>query len=484
MSTKLTFFGGVGEIGGNKILLEHKNTRIFLDFGMSFKQSSKFFSEFLQPRKCAGLTDFFELGLLPDIKGLYRNDYLTHMGRQAEKRSVDAVFLSHAHADHINYLHFLRFDIPIYCTQTSKTILQVLEQTGSSNLSDYTTTCEAFQFYKNGKGGLSRVTRKNGDFVHERNFIVMTEEQRVKVGDLEVEMVPVDHSLPGSAAYIVYTDQGTLVYTGDIRFHGSKREHSRKFVQKAKAAKPSWLLCEGTRIDKTEKDSEDAVKQKITKLIAESQGMVFVEYPARDLDRACSVFEAAKANGRKFVVTMKLAYLIASLGDEAPFCLDEVKVFVAKKSWGLIGRPGFDFDVVEKDYDTWERNFIFGANAVTCEDLCRSPGEFVVSMSLWEINQLVDIKPKDAVWIKSSCDPFCDEMELDEERKDNWLAHFGIKKYSTHASGHASGVELREMIAEIKPGQLFPLHTEKPEMFIGCCERVHRVENGKEYKLT
>jgi len=28
------------------------------------------------------------------------------------------------------------------------------------------------------------------------------------------------------------------------------------------------------------------------------------------------------------------------------------------------------------------------------------------------------------------------------------------------------------------------LHTEKPEMFIGCCERVHRVENGKEYKLT
>ena len=112
----ITVLGGKGEIGGNKILLEHKDTRIFLDFGMSFKQASTFFSEFLQPRKCAALTDFFELGLLPDIEGLYRGDYLRHMGRAEEERKIDAVFLSHAHADHSHYIHFLRFDIPILFT--------------------------------------------------------------------------------------------------------------------------------------------------------------------------------------------------------------------------------------------------------------------------------------------------------------------------------------------------------------------------------
>ena len=32
--TSLTFYGGVNEIGGNKILLEDKGTKIFLDFGM------------------------------------------------------------------------------------------------------------------------------------------------------------------------------------------------------------------------------------------------------------------------------------------------------------------------------------------------------------------------------------------------------------------------------------------------------------------
>jgi len=41
--SKLTFFGGVNETGGNKILLEDQGTKIFLDFGMSFDQDGKFF---------------------------------------------------------------------------------------------------------------------------------------------------------------------------------------------------------------------------------------------------------------------------------------------------------------------------------------------------------------------------------------------------------------------------------------------------------
>jgi mRNA degradation ribonuclease J1/J2 len=47
---KLTFFGGVNEIGGNKILLEDKGTRIFLDFGQSFTFGSDYFEGWLQPR--------------------------------------------------------------------------------------------------------------------------------------------------------------------------------------------------------------------------------------------------------------------------------------------------------------------------------------------------------------------------------------------------------------------------------------------------
>ena len=35
-TTTLAFYGGVDEIGGNKILLQDKGTRVFFDFGMSF----------------------------------------------------------------------------------------------------------------------------------------------------------------------------------------------------------------------------------------------------------------------------------------------------------------------------------------------------------------------------------------------------------------------------------------------------------------
>lgn len=39
--TTLTFYGGVGEIGGNKILLTDDESRVFLDFGMNFEKLSK-----------------------------------------------------------------------------------------------------------------------------------------------------------------------------------------------------------------------------------------------------------------------------------------------------------------------------------------------------------------------------------------------------------------------------------------------------------
>jgi len=47
----LTFYGGVGEIGGNKILLEDSGTRIFLDFGKNFGKERRYYEpSFLQPR--------------------------------------------------------------------------------------------------------------------------------------------------------------------------------------------------------------------------------------------------------------------------------------------------------------------------------------------------------------------------------------------------------------------------------------------------
>lgn len=462
---KITVLGGDHEIGGNKIQLQHKKTTIFLDFGMSFSKADPYFCEFIQPRKCAALTDFFELDLLPDIPGLYREDYLKHMGRPIEQRKIDAIFLSHAHADHAQYIHFIRNDIPIYCTKETKIILQALETTGTTPYNDLTSTCQAFTFKQNKKGGVSRIDRRQPEFINLRPYMVMESEQVVSIGSLRVEMLPVDHSLPGACGFIVYSDEGNLVYTGDIRFHGYHADKSKRFVQKATEIHPKWLLCEGTRINKDSYVTENDVRKTISKFMKQAKGLVLIEHPIRDLDRVFTIFLAAKENNRILVIPLKLAYLIESLGDFSPISLDQVLIFIPRKSWGLITQKNIDFGLLEKDYDTWERPFLKRKNILTAQEIQRHQKKYAMSMSLWDIQNLIDIQPTDSIWIKSSCEPFSDDMMIDEERKKRWLAHFNIQEYGAHASGHASSDELKAMIKKINPEIVIPIHTEHPELF-------------------
>ena len=134
--TSITFHGGVNDIGGNKFLVEDKGTRILMDFGMSFTDEGKFFSQFMNARTSNSLADLFELGILPNIPGMYRRDYTRHMGLGGdEKTTIDAVLLTHAHVDHCKYISLLRPEIPIYCSEASKLIMQNYDETGTDPVS-------------------------------------------------------------------------------------------------------------------------------------------------------------------------------------------------------------------------------------------------------------------------------------------------------------------------------------------------------------
>ena len=73
---ELTFYGGVNEIGGNKIFVNIGDKKFLFDFGLSFSENQKYFSEFLKPRKLNGIIDYLYLGLIPPINKLDRNDLL------------------------------------------------------------------------------------------------------------------------------------------------------------------------------------------------------------------------------------------------------------------------------------------------------------------------------------------------------------------------------------------------------------------------
>jgi ribonuclease J len=66
--TILTFYGGVNEIGGNKVLLKDKDTKIFLDFGMPFGSRGQFYSApFLAPKSEKSPLEF---GIRPRLSGI------------------------------------------------------------------------------------------------------------------------------------------------------------------------------------------------------------------------------------------------------------------------------------------------------------------------------------------------------------------------------------------------------------------------------
>ncbi len=124
---RLTFYGGIKEIGGNKILLEDKKTVILLDFGKSYKEAGKYFEEFVNPRAVQGLKDYLELGLLPRKEGFYRQDLIKISGESGltlyEKPKIDAVILSHGHLDHAGYISFLNPEIPVFTTKETLAVL-------------------------------------------------------------------------------------------------------------------------------------------------------------------------------------------------------------------------------------------------------------------------------------------------------------------------------------------------------------------------
>ncbi|MEA1958584.1 MAG: MBL fold metallo-hydrolase [Chloroflexota bacterium] len=473
----ITFHGGVGEIGGNKILIEADGARVWLDFGMSFNQSNKYFAEFLQPKRYNGVVDFLEMGLLPrlpDMGGLYRQDYLSHADMSVDSDpAYDAVFLSHAHADHANYIHFLRSDIPIYASDVSRRILAATEETsGSGGFSEFLNLKESFKLRPSKRGeGLTKVKGEEANIA--RGFHGLDGGERIAVGDIEIEPVPVNHSIPGACGYLIHTSQGTIAYTGDLRFHGYGGELTEAFVRRAAESKLIALICEGTRIDQEEGLTEYDVQEKVSDVVRRTKSLVIANYPWKDIERLRSFHEVARVTGRKLALNLKQAYLLNKLegSDAGAPSLDDdnIVIYVDRKGWGLITKangPDYPDNIVKQDYATWEREFLDLPNCVTCDDIHRNQGDYIVRIDFFDLTDLINIRPHEgSSYIWSKTEPFDEEGEIEQAKVENWLRHFGLFPYEkTHVSGHASGPEINRLIESINPKVLFPVHTEHPEM--------------------
>src|SRR5947199_5497428 len=73
---------------------------------------------------------------------------------------------------------------------------------------------------------------------------------KISLGNIQLEPIHVDHSVPGSYGFLVHTSSGTIAYSGDFRAHGSKSSLTTDFVDAAKNSNPEIFFLEGKMLVK------------------------------------------------------------------------------------------------------------------------------------------------------------------------------------------------------------------------------------------
>lgn len=404
MTTKLTIFGGINEIGGNKILLQTEGASVFLDFGRRMNEYGKYFSDYLQARSKNAFRDLLRLGILPKIDGVY-TPYLVDMTilfeseavaekvplnealdywktldvrpYNADQPAVDGVFISHAHFDHIQDVSFLDPNIPIYCTEKTKVLAKAMTDVSPAGVDD--------QYYKLAKE--STIKQKPSGYKTlcpgECAFCEDKEEEHPTVvdpktkfaftydiapqyrtfntaleghiKDIKYKLIPVGHSVPGACSILLTLPDGKrILYTGDIRFHSSGEVSLEDYVA-AVGGSVDVLIIEGTRVDSDNVLTEEQVGRDITADIGRCAGLVLVNFGWKDLTRFKTIYAAVKANGRTLVINPNLAYLLYEMHCSFPNeYLDpqktgNLKVYLKREGGLLYSRA---------DYDKWRMGYL------------------------------------------------------------------------------------------------------------------------------
>ena len=438
---------------------------------MSFGRRGKFFEEFLNPRTANGIGDFLTMGLIPDIPGVYRDDLLEHFGRKPQNPDVQAVILSHAHADHANYISFLHKDIPIYCGQTCKYILDAVEEESQRTIEN-----EVLKYKKR------PAFKKNyKDPPIQRTFNTFRTGDKIKIDTIEIEPIHVDHSVPGAYGFIIHTSNGAIIYTGDLRSHGTHSEMTKDFIKKAIQEKPIAMITEGTRINTGQTgESEKKVYEKSKGYLQDNKYFSIVDFNFKDIDRFTTFYNISKILGKKLVISFKHACFLERYHKDpkikSPDSRDEnILILKPKRLTGTY---------CNEDYtDEYIKSRLNYTNIITPEELGKKPKNYMIVLNFWYFNQLIDLKPKGGVYIHSLSEPFNEEMEISYERMVNWIQFFNMDFVQSHCSGHINGADLKNLLETVKPKKLFPIHTEKPKLFSKLNLKTHIVKEGKSYKI-
>lgn len=447
--------GGVGEIGGNKFYVKTRDSGLLIDFGISYSKRARFFGGMIVPKRVNYLAALLASGVVPRVSNLYEPELLDPMGVSKELLSgadalePSAILLSHPHRDHYGHIPLLRRDIPLYMGEGAYRIIKEREET------------------RQGSSIEDSILRG------ERRVLTFHSYEKLRIGDVEIVPIHVDHSVPSSYGFIIHSPEGSIAYSGDLRLHGPKRDFTLEFADRIAEEGVETMLLEGTRIGDEAVMGEEEVKKELAGIARRAgDGVAAVMMGITDYDRFSSLVEAAEAAGRQIAVSTKLARMIEAFIDMG-VCTEDyrpgsrlVKVYLERKRGGVLD--------VEEEYRGWEKKYVEslmerGEALITGAELMAQQGRyFFVINAPDDVLELLAIRPRPgSVFIFSTSEPHSEEQEIDRGRIENWLSVLGMPSLQVHSSGHASRLELMEVIERARPRRLVPIHTENPHLFEG-----------------
>src|SRR6476661_10885220 len=248
--------GGIGEVGKNMMTVEYRGDMVMIDAGAKFPEE-----------EMRGI----DL-IIPDISYILQPDNL---------RRFRAILLTHGHEDHIGSLPY---------------ILPQMERIAPVPL--YGTPL-ALAFAK------SRLSEAN--LAHLADFMPIEAGRVYRVGShMDVEFIPVTHSIPGAMAVAIDTPVGRMLHTGDFKFDPTPplgpptdEKRLRELGDEGVLA----LFSDAVRVERPGRTpSEATVTATLDRIIGGAKGRIILTSFASNILRLDQAIKVGAAHGRKVAV--------------------------------------------------------------------------------------------------------------------------------------------------------------------------------------
>ncbi|MDA8039724.1 MAG: ribonuclease J [Actinomycetota bacterium] len=251
-AVKLSFLGGLGEIGRNCAVLEQDGRLVVLDCGVLFPN--------------------------PEMPGV--DLVLPDLGWVHERAGdVDGIVLTHAHEDHVGALAYLlaEVDAPVYGSPFTL--------------------------------GIARNRLEEAGLAGRARLEPVSDGETRRIGPFDVEFIPVTHSVPYGFALAFHTAQGVILHSGDFKLDltpvdGRRTDLARIGQIAAGDGGIRLLLADSTNAEEPGfTGSERSVGESLRRIFSEQRGKrIIVACFASHVHRIQQLSDAAVAAGRRIAL--------------------------------------------------------------------------------------------------------------------------------------------------------------------------------------